>query len=163
MMGIVVSETCSTYKQYNKIISGVYMVHILQLSQWCAARHTSNRKERCFVWRFPAFACLSLAQEQPYDEAVYGSLAEWCWQEETEIFRHRPVLVSPCPPQIWCWSARCLIQPTNVHHASLAPRCVHSNYRLNLLIYFVIRKLTEKRREFNLETNKFSSLHRNFV
>jgi hypothetical protein len=29
--------------------------------------------------------------------------------------------------------------------------------------YYVVRKLTEKRREFNLETTKFSSLNRNFV
>jgi len=36
-------------------------------------------------------------------------------------------------------------------------------YRLNVLIYFVIRKLAEKRRECNLETNKFSSLNRIFV
>ena len=26
MMGIVVPETCSAYKKYNKIISGIYLV-----------------------------------------------------------------------------------------------------------------------------------------
>jgi len=30
MMGIVVPETCSAYKKYNKIISGIYFVFILQ-------------------------------------------------------------------------------------------------------------------------------------
>ena len=30
MMGIVVPETCWAYKKYNKIISGVYLVFILQ-------------------------------------------------------------------------------------------------------------------------------------
>jgi len=32
MMGILVPETCWTYKKYNKIISGIYLVFILQLS-----------------------------------------------------------------------------------------------------------------------------------
>ena len=32
MMGVVVSETYWTYKKYNKIISGIYLVLILQLS-----------------------------------------------------------------------------------------------------------------------------------
>ena len=32
MMGIVVSETCWVYKKYNKIISGISLVFILQLS-----------------------------------------------------------------------------------------------------------------------------------
>ena len=31
MMGIVVPETCLSYKKYNKIISGIYLVFILQL------------------------------------------------------------------------------------------------------------------------------------
>jgi hypothetical protein len=31
MMGIVVPETCWAYKKYNKIISGIYLVFILQL------------------------------------------------------------------------------------------------------------------------------------
>ena len=33
MMGIVVPETCWTYKKYNKIISGIKLVFILQLAQ----------------------------------------------------------------------------------------------------------------------------------
>jgi len=31
MMGVVVPETCSAYKKYNKIISSIYLVLILQL------------------------------------------------------------------------------------------------------------------------------------
>ena len=31
MMGIVVPETCWTYKKYNKIISGILLVLVLQL------------------------------------------------------------------------------------------------------------------------------------
>jgi len=31
MMGTVVPETCWAYKKYNKIISGIYFVFILQL------------------------------------------------------------------------------------------------------------------------------------
>jgi hypothetical protein len=31
MMGIVVPETCWAYKKYNEIISGIYLVFILQL------------------------------------------------------------------------------------------------------------------------------------
>jgi len=31
MMGIVVPETCWTYKKYNKILSGIHLVLILQL------------------------------------------------------------------------------------------------------------------------------------
>jgi len=30
MMGIVVPETCSAYKKYNKILSGILLVFILQ-------------------------------------------------------------------------------------------------------------------------------------
>jgi hypothetical protein len=79
------------------------------------------------------------------------------------VFRHKPVPVSLCPPHISCWSARRFMRPRNVYHASRVPRCVRSRYTLNVLIYFVIRKLIEERREFNLETNKFSSLNRIFV
>jgi len=42
MMGIVVPETCWAYKKYNKIISGMYLVFIFQLSQWCTVQQTSN-------------------------------------------------------------------------------------------------------------------------
>ena len=35
MMGIVVPETCWAYNKYNKVISNIYLVLILQLSQWC--------------------------------------------------------------------------------------------------------------------------------
>jgi len=42
MMGIVVPETCWAYKKYNKIISGIYLVSILQLSQWCTVQQISN-------------------------------------------------------------------------------------------------------------------------
>ena len=42
MTGIVVAETCWAYKKYNKIISGIYLVLILQLSQWCTAQQTSS-------------------------------------------------------------------------------------------------------------------------
>jgi len=42
MMGIVVPETCWAYKKYNKIISNIYLVLVLQLSQWCTVRHTSE-------------------------------------------------------------------------------------------------------------------------
>jgi len=31
MMGIVMLETCWAYKKYNKIISGIYLIFILQL------------------------------------------------------------------------------------------------------------------------------------
>jgi len=34
MMGIVVPETCSAYKKYNKIISGISLVFIVQLIQY---------------------------------------------------------------------------------------------------------------------------------
>ena len=38
MTGIVVPETCWTYKKYNKIISSIYLVFILQLSvKWMLA------------------------------------------------------------------------------------------------------------------------------
>ena len=40
MMGIVVPEICWAYKKYNKIISGIYFVFILQLSQWCTVQLT---------------------------------------------------------------------------------------------------------------------------
>jgi len=33
MMGIVVPETCWVYKKYNKVISGIWLVFILQLSE----------------------------------------------------------------------------------------------------------------------------------
>ena len=33
MMGIVMPETCWAYKKYNKIICGIYLVVILQLSR----------------------------------------------------------------------------------------------------------------------------------
>ena len=42
MMGIVVPETCWSYKKYNKISSGIYLVPILQLSQRCTVQQTSN-------------------------------------------------------------------------------------------------------------------------
>jgi len=42
MMGIVVPKTCWTYKKYNKIISGIQLVFILQLSQWCTVQQTSD-------------------------------------------------------------------------------------------------------------------------
>jgi len=42
MMGIVVPETCWAYKKYNKIISGIQLVFILQLSQLCTVQQTSN-------------------------------------------------------------------------------------------------------------------------
>ena len=38
MMGIVVPETCWAYKKYNKIISGIWLVFTLQLSQRCTVR-----------------------------------------------------------------------------------------------------------------------------
>jgi len=60
MMGIEVPETCWGYKKYNKIISSIYLVLILQLSQWCTVQHTSNSevpmlffcepREYCWVW-----------------------------------------------------------------------------------------------------------------
>jgi len=42
MMGIIVTETCWAYKKYDKIISGIYLVFILQLSQWCTVKQASN-------------------------------------------------------------------------------------------------------------------------
>ena len=42
MTGIVVPETCWASKKYNKIISGIKLVFILQLSQWCTVQQTSN-------------------------------------------------------------------------------------------------------------------------
>jgi len=42
MMGIVVSETFWAYKKYNKIISNIQLVLILQLSHWCTVQQTSN-------------------------------------------------------------------------------------------------------------------------
>jgi len=44
MMAIVVPETCSAYKKYNKIISSIYFVVILHLSQRCPVQQTSNYK-----------------------------------------------------------------------------------------------------------------------
>jgi len=44
MMGIVVPETCWAYKKQNKIISGIYLVPILQLSQWYTVQYISNDK-----------------------------------------------------------------------------------------------------------------------
>ena len=41
MMGAVLPETCWAYKKYNKIISGIQLVFILQLSQWCTVKQTS--------------------------------------------------------------------------------------------------------------------------
>jgi len=38
-------ETCSAYKKYNKIISGIWLVFILQLSQWCTDQQTSESNE----------------------------------------------------------------------------------------------------------------------
>jgi len=40
MMGIVVPETCWAYKQYNKIVRGIQLVFILQVSQWCTVQQT---------------------------------------------------------------------------------------------------------------------------
>jgi len=48
MMGIVVPETCWAFKKYNKIISGFWLVFILQLSQWCTVQQTSNKKKKSF-------------------------------------------------------------------------------------------------------------------
>jgi len=139
------------------------LVLILQLSQWCTVQHTSNRKERYLFGGFqPSPAC-------PSDKSspmMKLSIEHWridADRQKQMYFDTKPVLLSLCTTQISCWSARCFIQPTNVQHASRAPRCDHSRYRLNLLIYFVIRKLAEKRREFNLETNKFCSLNWIFV
>jgi len=42
MMGIVVPETGWAYKKYKKIISCIYLVFILQLSQWCMVQQTSS-------------------------------------------------------------------------------------------------------------------------
>ena len=50
MMGIVVPETCWAYKKCNKIRSGILLVFILQLSQWCMVQQTSN-------WLFYYFCC----------------------------------------------------------------------------------------------------------
>jgi len=50
MMGIVVPETCSAYKKYSKKISGIYLVFILQLSQWCTVQQTSD-----YVMEFAAY------------------------------------------------------------------------------------------------------------
>ena len=42
MMGIVMPETCWACKKYNKIISGIKLVFILQLSQWCTVQQISK-------------------------------------------------------------------------------------------------------------------------
>jgi len=42
MMGIVMSEKYWAYKKYNKIISGIYLVFFLQLSQWCTVTQISD-------------------------------------------------------------------------------------------------------------------------
>jgi hypothetical protein len=42
MTGIVVPETCWASKKYNKIISGIKLVFILQLSQRCTVQQTSK-------------------------------------------------------------------------------------------------------------------------
>jgi len=33
MMGIIMPETCWAYKKYNEVISGIYLVFILQLEK----------------------------------------------------------------------------------------------------------------------------------
>ena len=50
MMGIVVPETCWAYEKYNKIISGIWLVFILQLSQqWRTVKQTSDAYIN-YVW-----------------------------------------------------------------------------------------------------------------
>jgi len=51
MIGIVVPETCWAYKKYNKIISSIWLVIILQLSQWCTVQQTSV--SRLLIGMFP--------------------------------------------------------------------------------------------------------------
>jgi len=49
MMGITVPETSWAYHKYNKTISSIYLVIILQLSQRCTVQYTS--KERIVIQR----------------------------------------------------------------------------------------------------------------
>ena len=43
MMGIVMPETCSAYKKYNKIVSGIQLVSILQQSQTMFVHSACNK------------------------------------------------------------------------------------------------------------------------
>ena len=42
MMGIVEPETCWAHKKYNKIMNGIQLVFILQLSQRFTVQQTSH-------------------------------------------------------------------------------------------------------------------------
>ena len=42
VMGIAVPETCWAYKKYNTTISGMKLVFILRLSQWCTVKQKSK-------------------------------------------------------------------------------------------------------------------------
>ena len=63
MMGIVVPETCWAYKKYNKIISNIYLVLILQLFVWIfVALETSFHIDGIFYLKLlPCSECCMLS------------------------------------------------------------------------------------------------------
>ena len=72
MMGIVLPETCWAYKKYNKIISGILLVFILQLSQWCTVQQTLKKTaDSCLV-----ICCLQQCKQEK--ESVYFKITYRC-------------------------------------------------------------------------------------
>jgi len=59
MMGIVVPETCWAYKKYNKIISGIYLVFILQLFN-VSASYVSEFFFLPYLWLRKRMLCFHL-------------------------------------------------------------------------------------------------------
>jgi len=49
MMGVVVPETCCAYKKYNKIINGIYLFFILQLSLAVLSTSSCNDYRELFA------------------------------------------------------------------------------------------------------------------
>jgi len=77
MMDIVVPETCWANKNYNKTISSIYLVPILQLSQWCTVQHTSNNYQ---MFVFSLMHLMPLVWKWPFEVKTF------CYtQEITEI------------------------------------------------------------------------------
>ena len=57
MMGIVVPETCWAYKKYNKIISGIWLVSILQLVNIMSVYKTSQSfMNDCLAYEYIIFS-----------------------------------------------------------------------------------------------------------
>ena len=146
MVGTVVPGTCWACKKYNKIISGIQLVFILHLSQWCTVQHINfislaaiQSKSHNFPHPGRIACCSTSNSRKPANKALHTicgnntSIVSSCWWWAYECSKHVEKIISAIKHSVasnWFSSLRLYYEArTNMLHicqnGCALPRCFY--------------------------------------